>query len=477
MDVSAESGAEQIALGDKFFDAGDLARAEWHYRAALEIALPLRDVPAIMVQLAIVLEATGREDEAERFYRRVAATGDPDAAPVALVNLGDLAEKQGRLRLAEKLYRSVIDTGHGEIVTTAKRYLAYLLHRQGRMFEAEHAYREAIAVLGPSESPLETLTLARILRAQGKGADASELYRTVLDQPLLAETKAAFGELADLLDEDGRGDEMERLLRAKSGSSDNTLAGLATWELLRLLMRRRNLAATEAALDDFGGKLDPDQVDEVRIELAIQLAVEGREDDAETRLRAVIDRGTPRRAAQAMLVLGKLLAGSGSLADSEALLSKVAASEWEPYNAEAMVNLAGAAVWRGELPVAQDWLDQAMTKDIDYLIPQVQLGLGGLLAVEGRLEEAESYIKSAMESEFFGVPEQAAAALQLGIVWKRLGLDDKASEMLSVAIRRARLALEQMETPIDPRRWVLGTGTQAMAEVIGQAEELLADST
>jgi hypothetical protein len=69
---------------------------------------------------------------------------------------------------------------------------------------------------------------------------------------------------------------------------------------------------------------------------------------------------------------------------------------------------------------------------------------------------------------------ETCTTTRTGIVLKRLGFSDQASDALSLAIRRAPLALERMDVVADARRWVSETGTVAMAEVIAQAEELLA---
>ncbi|HEX2095280.1 MAG TPA: tetratricopeptide repeat protein [Longimicrobiaceae bacterium] len=188
-------------------------------------------------ELARLLRARGRLDEAESLYRRalegsgrVLGPEHPDTL-TSVSNLALLLWERGRPDEAERLFRRALEARervlgpeHPHTLTSVNN-LAGLLDTRGRPDEAEPLYRRALEVrervLGP-EHP-HTLTsmnnLASLLEAQGEPGEAESLYRRVLEAservlgPEHPITLSTVNNLAYLLQERGRLDEAEPLYR------------------------------------------------------------------------------------------------------------------------------------------------------------------------------------------------------------------------------------------------------------------------
>ena len=61
--------------------------------------------------LARLLADRGEDAAAEKLYRRVIASGDPEQVPFAEWNLANILKRRGEDAEAEKLYQRAIDTG------------------------------------------------------------------------------------------------------------------------------------------------------------------------------------------------------------------------------------------------------------------------------------------------------------------------------------------------------------------------------
>ncbi len=75
--------------------------------------------PGAMYNLAVVLGESGRQEEAETWYRKAAATGHPQATN----NLGNLLAATGRPEEAETWYRKAAATGDPSAMRNLGRLL------------------------------------------------------------------------------------------------------------------------------------------------------------------------------------------------------------------------------------------------------------------------------------------------------------------------------------------------------------------
>lgn len=233
LEIRRKTGpANSRQLAESLNNLAELARtigrygeAEQLYREALEIrrkialpadisgqdSAPLKDLlrffenrdhqelAGSLNNLAVLLQTTGRYDEAEPLYRealeigRKALPAGPNIAK-GLINLGLLLKTTGRYGEAEPLYREALEigrkalsTGQPEIVIANLNNLGNLLATTGRYGEAEPLLREGLEVTSKflPESQLDIATglnnLAVLFETTGRYRDAEPLYREVLE--------------------------------------------------------------------------------------------------------------------------------------------------------------------------------------------------------------------------------------------------------------------------------------------------------
>jgi serine/threonine-protein kinase len=176
-------------------------------RSLLEESLRIRrqtlgndhlDVASNLLNLALVLQETGKRTEAEplikealEIYRRHGATATRDYA-AGLNNLGGLLEERGDYAGAEALYGEALSLkqsfpGGDEEVARAYNNLGELSYKRGDNTAAEFYLRKALAMrrrlLGGEPHPdvaTSLNNLASLLEAKGERAEAEKLYREVL---------------------------------------------------------------------------------------------------------------------------------------------------------------------------------------------------------------------------------------------------------------------------------------------------------
>jgi serine/threonine-protein kinase len=176
-------------------------------RSLLEESLRIRrktlgndhlDVASNLLNLALVLQETGKRTEAEplikealEIYRRQGETATRDYA-AGLNNLGGLLEERGEYAGAEALYSEALSLkqsfpGGDEEVARAYNNLGELSYKRGDNTAAELYLRKALAIrrklLGGEPHPdvaTSLNNLASLLEAKGERAEAEKLYREVL---------------------------------------------------------------------------------------------------------------------------------------------------------------------------------------------------------------------------------------------------------------------------------------------------------
>lgn len=150
----------------------------------------LTDHPEAHNNLAAVLQALGRSDEAERTYRRAIELNP--ALAVAHSNLGALLLAQGRREEAEaELQRAL---AHAPGLADAHLNLGNLRRQAGDLAGAEACYRRAIAAAPQHANAYANLGLA--LAGQGKTDAALDSYlKAAALDPALPEIQLNIGKL------------------------------------------------------------------------------------------------------------------------------------------------------------------------------------------------------------------------------------------------------------------------------------------
>jgi tetratricopeptide (TPR) repeat protein len=179
----------------------ELARfgeAEFHYRAAVDLAANSSEQATSLNNLAELLCFTNRLAEAEPLYRRALAIDEqsyeaehPKVA-IRLNNLAELLRTTNRLAEAEPLYRRALAIDEHSFgaehpnVATGLLNLAGLLQDTSRLAEAETLSRRALAIFERSygaEHPnvaTNLNNLASLLETTNRLAEAEPLFRRAL---------------------------------------------------------------------------------------------------------------------------------------------------------------------------------------------------------------------------------------------------------------------------------------------------------
>ncbi|MER7861688.1 tetratricopeptide repeat protein [Amycolatopsis japonica] len=328
------------------------------------------DDPTVLLYVGIVLgEQSGREAEAEQFYRDAIAVGETDA----LLGLGFLLSAQsGREAEAEQFFRDAVAAGN----TDALSALGALLGMQsGREAEAEQLYQDAVAA-GKTHA---LNNLGGLLSAQsGREAEAEQFFR---DAIAAGETDALNG-LGDLLSkQSGREAEAEQFYRdAVAAGNTHALNGLG----ILLGKQSGREAEAEQFFRDAVAAGNTHALNGLGILLSKQ---SGREAEAEQFYRDAVAAGsTP-----ALVNLGKLLSmQSGREAEAEQFFRDAIAAGSTPALNGLGILLSMQSGREAE--AEQFFRDAIAAGETDALN-----GLGILLSMQsGREAEAEQFFRDAV---------------------------------------------------------------------------------
>jgi len=208
-----------LAAAIRCHEAGALMEAERHYRGVLaadpnhagvlhnlgilaiqtgrhQLAVELigkavarnRRMPNGHYNLALALEALGRDDDAAAHYRQAIALKRDYAD--AQMNLGNLLVRQGRMDEALACYSEVLAVQPQSV--HAYYNMANVLGRRGQFAEAAAHYRQAIA-LKPDFAEAHN-NLGNVLKDGGANAEAEAAYLRALElQPAYAEAHNNLG--------------------------------------------------------------------------------------------------------------------------------------------------------------------------------------------------------------------------------------------------------------------------------------------
>lgn len=357
--------------------------------------------------LGRILHLRGRFEESEALLRESveanrALYGDTHRrVAIALNNLGITLERYGRYDEAEPLYRESLRIRraiHGDEhpeVATAMGNLALLLHHQSRLQEAEALFQETLdmrrRLLGPSHprvaTTLENLAVVRIDQREPEEADS------LLSESIRIE-REAFGE------------DDPRLAR-----SLNLLAQVYRRQ------RRYDDAETQylRALEIRRRALDADHPDIARTlqNLGSLLRLTHRFDEADSLLREALE--LRRRSlgdenldvAETLNTLGLLHKQRGRYGEAERCYTeslRVRRLLLSPGHRDVVIttyNLAGVKEQLGDYSDAdslyRDALERFEASGNSREVASAHLAIGRVAHTRGRLEEAESELRTALD--------------------------------------------------------------------------------
>jgi tetratricopeptide (TPR) repeat protein len=145
-----------------------------------------RPEPAVDLQRAVELEASGHVDAAAALYRKV-LSARPESVR-AWVNLGNAEASQGRREEAETAYRAALAISPED--RDALNNLAWLLlERRSHLDEAEDLAHRAASQEGPDRA-LAQDTLGRIQLARARCGEAASTFAEALASDLADPTRA-----------------------------------------------------------------------------------------------------------------------------------------------------------------------------------------------------------------------------------------------------------------------------------------------
>ena len=263
-DVAAE---RLIQLGEHMENTGRLKGARQCYRAALTLALPLRDkLPQILAlrRLARVALALADFHEAAQHYERSAQLardeGDVGAEMMARTGTANVLAFQGRWAEAEQKYRDALalatdanplDFRH-ELVPLFSN-LGALATRMERLDEAQEWLDRAMELAEDSASPGDLaachINVAQLREKQGRFSEAHAAYDRARALPVPPSILSAIAsDLAELCIHEGHVTEAEEWGRL---AEDHAIAAGSAYILGRMYQGRGNLARARGDEDGF----------------------------------------------------------------------------------------------------------------------------------------------------------------------------------------------------------------------------------
>lgn len=404
------------------------------------------------LELAAVLAAAGRNNEAERLLVRALALEDQDVWPRAARRLGELLLKRGNQSAAQATFDLVGRSNHPDERLRALRHLATVHRRRGEPAEARRLLDQVIASGHYDAAPWAYLDLGDLLQAEERSGEAEAAYRAAFESGhqaaapnaawALASYHARQGEareaekwhreaaamwgrptrLADevelgwLLEQAGRQQEAETMYQRVAKASEATLNATA--------QSGRSLAAFMATVER-GTRLlshgDP--------RLAADFfrranRIEGWPSHKATEKRAhaglvdalgrVVKAQDPASAPKAAVELGRLHRERGEPEKAKAAFTAALAFDDREYTSIAALELADLAAGNHDHGEQLDLLGQVVELGHRTLAPQAALRLGRLHRQAGDLEAAARALVRARRS---GDPETIRAATEeLGAV-------------------------------------------------------------
>ena len=201
-EIEAREAMAVANAANAAYGRGEIAEAEIRWHDAYDHykrAAGLSDEDTHLVAYARMTWRLHKSEEGIVAYERLAeaakeAHGVQSAEYATQINnLAGVVRAQGRYEEAERLYREALEIGRATIGARHPSYathlnnLALVVEAQGRYEEAEALYREALeidrATIGERHPDYATrlINLASVVQAQGRVEEAEGLYREALE--------------------------------------------------------------------------------------------------------------------------------------------------------------------------------------------------------------------------------------------------------------------------------------------------------
>jgi tetratricopeptide (TPR) repeat protein len=277
--------------------------------------------------LAHALASQGKNSEASRLLRELAAPG-PAAAAQALLDQAAEHRRRAEWPDAEKRYREALSLDASNV--QARIDLGDVLSYQNRRSEAADEYRSALQLLGRERGPAweqATLGLANALAAQDQHDDALRLLYELLEAN--PQSHAAHFRLGDVYREQQQWPEAERALRRATELNPADPGGhvfLGT-VLVRLDRPAEAEAEFRVALERLGESRGY-HWDRAAVGLALALAAQDKVEQAISELQQLAEGAPSVFAGQYLLVrYHGARRDWPALAESEVALAEVAPNE------------------------------------------------------------------------------------------------------------------------------------------------------
>jgi tetratricopeptide (TPR) repeat protein len=404
------AAAQALAEARRHHQAGDLVRAEQHYRQAV------RDEPAnaqAWYLLGAAYQAADRPAAAAEALREALAH-DPRHAS-AHNHLGVALAAQGQYLEAADSFRRALQLRPDS--AEARHNLGLALRELGRLEDAEKEIGETLR-LRPDFAEAHH-SRGTVLAARGQRDEAAACYREALRlKPDLVKARQA---LSQALREQGKPSEVTALCREAVRSLPGSAEAHA--DLGRALLAEGRKEEAAASLRE-ALRLRPDWA-EVHSDLGQTLVDLDRFDEAAIYLRNAIRLNPDCAAAHSNL--GALLRRQGR--NEEALASCREGVRLSPGSPEAHNNL-GLALLEGEqLVEGEAALRQALRLNPNFAAAHNNLGIARWRG--GRLEEARACYEEALRLR----PDFAEAVNNLGNTLRDLGRLDEAQALFDRALR------------------------------------------
>lgn len=427
-DLAGQPGVEaemHNVFGSTYYALGVYDKAEMHGRRAVEIQATISDdswqYAKIVADLAAVITTVGRLDEAKGMYEESLAIRERTLGHIhldtaqSLDNLAEIARQQRDFDTAERLIReslAILDQIPGSDVkrrSMALNSLGLIKEEQGQYADAERCYREALVSTG-DEINVNTATICNNLASlyfQKGDAEKTEalflksldIYRRVLGEDHL-HVGHALNNLGVFYTDTSRLDEAEQVQRQANAIYRKHLG--------------EHSRHTATSMNNLGSTL----IDQGRPREARSLLTRALE------LRQILLPPMHPEIAATMNNLARIHVAEGDYNAARRLVEEslcIHESSLPPLHA----HLAGTHSLLGQVYIrlgshelAIDEYRKALAifeatrPDTDVKVIDMRIGLGRLLAANGRFDDAETLLNLAYEG--------AASCGQINIPYEAL---------------------------------------------------------
>jgi Tfp pilus assembly protein PilF len=366
--------------------------------------------PTAALALGVLLQREGDLTGARTAFKQASDSDHREAAPIAALNLGIQLADQRDTAGARAAYQQAINSGHREAAPMAARYLGLLLLKKKEdVASAKAAFQQAIDSGHPDEAPKAARNLATLLTDHDDLTGAKAAYQQAINSGHPEEAPAAAYNLGGQLtkQKDVAGARTAYQQAVNFGHPD--IAPKAAFNLGLLLVEHKDLAGAKAAFRQAVNSGHKEAAPKAAFNLALLLAKHDDLAGAKAAYQQAINSGHPDLAPEAARNLGLLLADHDDLVGANAAYQQAINSGHKEAAPKAAFNLATLLADHDDLVGAKAAYQQAINSGHKEAAPIAALSLAMLLQDQGDPAGAKAAYQQAVAS---GHQEVAAAAQQ-----------------------------------------------------------------